>query len=57
MALFFFTFSYLTAVTLEDKIFQTDEVINLIDNDFSEAELAIKDALCLEKTKKYSTEV
>jgi len=52
MALFFFPFSYLTAVILEDKIFQREEVINQIDNKSSEAELATKDALCLEKTDK-----
>jgi len=57
MALFFFTFSYLTAVILEDKIFQKEEVINKIDNNSSEAEPAVKDALCLEKTNKYSTEI
>jgi len=57
MALFFFTFSYLTAVILEDKIFKSEEIIKYIDNDFSESELAIKDALCLEKTRKSSTEV
>jgi len=52
MALFFFTFCYLTAVILEDKNFQREEVINQIDNNFSEAKLATKDALCLEKANK-----
>ena len=45
MSLFFFTFSYLTSVALNDKFFTNEVTIDTIANDIAEAEDAIKNAL------------
>ena len=56
MSLFFFTFSYFTAVKLEDKLFESEVLIDTIANDIAEAEDAIKVALGLDNGFEYDIE-
>ena len=56
MSLFFFNFSYFTAVKLEDKLFESEVLIDTIANDIAEAEDAIKVALGLDNGFEYDIE-
>ena len=47
MSLFFFTFNYFTAVTLDDKFFVSEVLIEKIANDIAEAEDDINNCLDL----------
>ena len=56
MSLFFFTFSYFTAVKLEDKLFESEVLIDTIANDIAEAEDAIQVALGYDNGFEYDIE-
>ena len=56
MSLFFFNFSYFTAVKLEDKLFESEVLIDTIANDIAEAEDAIKVALGFDNGFEYDIE-